>query len=315
MKPFLPILLALAPLALAPAAALAGNNETEPNDSKAQANVFSLPPVTTLFFLTGNSTSSSGTGLDYYRFTTADQGSGSPAFYRHRLIIQSATPGHTGTLRGLTQTDGVIDPTSDIDFQVSSPTTVPPRFVQWYTSQAPAEIYVRITGTGATTSNYTLDYEVTLVGEPGAPILTGGSITISTVGQTTVDTELWVYDPNRVAIPDYGNDDEFNGTTLQSTLTRTYVGTGASYHVAISSYNTGNNLPSPADDDYRNGNVLDFPGAIANNVTDTNQDVDVVFTDSGGPHPVSATKIGAFDVVFVEFPVAVPVELMDFQVE
>jgi hypothetical protein len=46
-----------------------------------------------------------------------------------------------------------------------------------------------------------------------------------------------------------------------------------------------------------------------------NQDVDMVITDSGGPHPVSATKAGAFDVVFVSFFVALPVELMDFEVE
>jgi hypothetical protein len=77
----------------------------------------------------------------------------------------------------------------------------------------------------------------------------------------------------------------------------------------------GNILPSPADDDFRNGNVLDFPGTIANNVTTTNQDVDMVITDSNGPHTVSATKAGAFDVVFVNMAVILPVELMDFGVE
>jgi hypothetical protein len=313
MKTLPPVVLTLAVLALAPAAASAGSGEIEPNDTKAQANVFALPATSVPAFITGNSTGSTGAGLDYYRLTTAAQAN--PAFYRHRLIIQTATPGHTGTLRGLTQLDGVIDPASDVDFQVSSPTTVPPRFVQWYTSHAPAEIYVRIAGTGATTADYALDYEVTTVTEVGTlPALIAGSITISTVDQTAVDTDLWVYDENREAIPDAGNDDEFNGPTLQSTLTRSYDA-GTLYHVAVSSYNTGNGLPSPADDDFRNGNVLDFPGAIANNVTTTNEDVDMVFTDFGGPHPVSATKAGAFDVVFVELVVALPVELMDFQVE
>jgi hypothetical protein len=314
MKPSLPVLLTLASLAFAPAGVLAGNGETEPNDSKAQANVFPLPVASAPAFITGNSTSSAGTGLDYFRLTTAVQAT--PAFYRHRLIIQSATPGHTGTLRGLTQLNGVIDPTSDVEFQASSTTTVPPRFVQWYTSQAPAEIYVRIAGTGATTSNYALDYEVMPVTEIATlPALAGGNITISTVGQTAADTDLWVYDENRVAIPNYGNDDEFNGPTLQSTLTRSYDPMGDDYYVSISTYNMGNSLPSPADDDFRNGNVLDFPGAIANNVTTTNEDVDMVITDPTGPHPVSATKVGAFDVVFVNFFVALPVELMDFQVE
>src|SRR5688500_1403168 len=109
-KPITPI---LAWLALAPAGALAGNNETEPNDTKAQANAFVLPPVSTPALITGNSTSAAGAGLDYFRLATAAQAVAD--FYRHRLTIQSATVGHTGTLRGLAQADGVIDPTSDIE--------------------------------------------------------------------------------------------------------------------------------------------------------------------------------------------------------
>jgi hypothetical protein len=308
-----PIMPILAWLALAPGAVLAGNSETEPNDTKAQANAFPLPAVSAPAFITGNSTSAAGAGLDYFRLTTAAQAA--PDFYRHRLIIQSAIAGHTGTIRGLAQADGVIDPASDIEFAASSAATVPPRFVQWYTSHAPADIYVRIAGTAATSANYTLDYEVQPVTEIEPPFsLAAGNITISTVGQTDTDTELWVYDENRSAIVDSGNDDEFNGTTLQSTLTRTYV-PGQAYYLAISSYSTGNNLASPTDDDYRNGNVLDFAGAIANNVTDTNQDVDLVLTDILGPHPVSATKAGAYDLVFVRFVVAFPVELMGFAVE
>jgi len=311
VQPFLPVVLTVSALALAPAAALAGNSETEPNDTKAQANVFVLPAVSTPAFITGNSTSAAGTGLDYYRLTSAAQGTA--GFYRHRITIQSSTPGHTVTLRGLTQTNGVIDPLSDVEFQIGG---APPPFVQWYTSQASADIYVRITGTVGTPADYMLDYDVQLAPEIAlGASLAGGSITVSTVGQTGEDTDLWVYDMNRAAIPDAGNDDEFNGATLQSTLTRTYPPTGATYYVGISTFNMGNNLPSPADDDYRNGNVLDFPGAIANNVAATNQDVDLLFTDSGGPHPVSATKVGAFDVVFVSFFVALPVELMDFQIE
>ena len=311
MKPFLQIVLTVSSLALAPAAALAGNSETEPNDTKAQANVFALPAVSTPAFINGNSQSSAGAGLDYFRVTTAAQGTA--GFYRHRLIIQSAIPGHTGTLRGLTQTGGVIDPASDVEFQASTPTTVPPRFVQWYTSQAPADIYVRIAGTPATTGDYMLDYEVTTAPEIGLGALVNGNITVSTVGQTGEDTDLWIYDMNRAAIPDWGNDDEFMGPTLQSTLTRNYQ--SGTFYVGISTFNMGNSLPSPADDDYRNGNVLDFPGAIANNVTTTNQDVDLVFTDINGPHPLSATKAGAFDVVFVSLSIIFPVELMDFQIE
>ena len=307
MKTSLSLVLALVMLVLAPEAVLAGNNEAEPNDTKAQANAFMLPGANTPGYLIGNSTSAAGAGLDYFRLTTAAQATA--GFYRHRLIIQSATVGHTGTVRGLSQLDGVIDPASDIEFLASSAATTPPRFVQWYTSQAPAEIYVRITGTPATSANYSLDYEVQLVTEIAGPVNATQALVITTVGQTTNDTDLWVYDSNRAAIVDAGNDDEFNGPTLQSRLDRTYM--PGDYHLAISTYNTGNSLASPLDDDFRNGNVLDFPGNIANNVTTINQDVDSLI----GPTPVTATKVGAFDVVFVSFTVVVPVELLEFNVE
>jgi hypothetical protein len=131
------------------------------------------------------------------------------------MIIQSATPGHTGTLRGLTQLNGVIDPASDVEFQASSPTTVPARMVQWYTSQTPADIYVRIAGTGATTSDYAFDYEVTPVTddrdaagschrEPSRCPPWGRRLTTPTSGHTTRTAR-----PSRTA-----------GTTTSSTAPR-----------------------------------------------------------------------------------------------
>jgi hypothetical protein len=306
VKTYLSVALTLALLALVPASAFAVL-ETEPNDNKTQANLIALPAVNTPAAITGNSTSAAGVGLDYFRVTTAAQAT--PGFYRHRLIIQSATVGHTGTIRGLSQTDGVINTTSDIAFLTSTATTTPPRFVQWYTDGGAREIFVRITGVAATTADYTLDYEVQPVTEVAGPLNAPMGLTITSEGQTTVDTDLWVYDAARAAIPDFGNDDTFGGTTLQSTLTRTYM--PGPYHLGISSFQMGNNLASPPDDDFRNGNVLDFPGNIANSVTTLNQDVDVLI----GTTPVTLLKAGPFDVVFASFTVIVPVELLDFNVE
>jgi hypothetical protein len=130
------------------------------------------------------------------------------------------------------------------------------------------------------------------------------------VGQTTADTEIWVHDANRVPLAGFGNDDTIGPpTSTQSTLTRTYV--PGTHHLAISTFNMCNNLASPADDNFDDGAVMDFPNVIVNNVTTLNQDVDHLIDGI----PVTALKQGAFDIVFVQFVVTVPVELTGFSIE
>jgi hypothetical protein len=285
-------------------------SETEPNDSKALANLITLPTLSTPGAITGNSTSAAGAGLDYFRVTTAAQAT--PGFYRHRLICTSVTPGHTVNIRGLNQVAGVPGST-DTDVQTSLTTTTPPRFIQWYTSEAAGTLFVRVNGVAATTSDYSLDYEVQPVTEVAGPAaLAPGSITITTVGQSApqTDTDLWIYDSNRTAIPTFGNDDEGAGPTLGSRLTRTY--SAGTFYMAISNFNVANNQGSPPDDDFRTGPVTDFPGVIANSsATAANLDLDSLM----GGTPVTAAKAGPFDVVFVSFSVAVPVELMELTIE
>ena len=70
-----------AALALVPAMAFA-QAETEPNDSKATANLFTLPALSTTGVITGNSISATTTGLDYFRVTTSAQATA--GFYRLR---------------------------------------------------------------------------------------------------------------------------------------------------------------------------------------------------------------------------------------
>lgn len=291
----IPTPLALTWLLLAAGPLAAVTPETEPNDTKALANVIALPAVSTPAVIAGDSVSAAGTGLDYFRLTTAAQAI--PGFYRHRLIIQSATPGHTATIRGLNQVAGVPG-TTDSTVQTSSTSTNPPRFIQWYTSELSADIYVRISGVAATTLDYELDYEVSAVAEVlGPSVAFPGSITITSVGQTTGDTDLWVYSPARVAIPGFGNDDQFNTTSLQSELIRNYgVGT---FYLAISNFNVANNLGSPPDDDFQTAVVLDFPGAIANSSTTVAVNCSVLI----GGSPLALAKIEPFQVIFVRFTV------------
>jgi hypothetical protein len=296
-------------VALLPAMAYA-QAETEPNDTKLQANSFTLPAASTAGVIVGNSTSAAGTGLDYFRVSTAAQAS--PGFYRHRLVCTSTTAGHSLEIRGLDQVAGVPG-TIDSLVQASVTSTTPPRFIQWYTSQAPGLLYVRVSGAAATTADYSLDYEV----QPAAMIDTHWHLppiqhTITTVGQSTpqTDTDLWLYDDATLTpVVGFGNDDELGTASPGSAFTRTYP--SATYHLAISDRNVANDLGSPPDDDFRTGVVTDFPGVIVNSSASVGIDLDVFI----GQIPISATKTTPFEIVFLKFATDFPVELMDFRIE
>ncbi|MCB9852203.1 MAG: PEP-CTERM sorting domain-containing protein [Phycisphaerales bacterium] len=278
--------------------------ETEGNDSKAAANVVS--GILAGDSITGTSTSSSGAGIDTFRVQT---GALAPAIYRHRLTLTTAgTAGHTGSIRGLTQSAGVISAT-DTALQTSSSTTTPARFNQWYGFGSQEEIYYRVTGTSSTT----MPYSATLTSEVIVPLdlgsidvgsIAGGNLTITSVGQTgasQTDTDLVVLDSNFQGIAGYLNDDEI-GPTAGSVLTRLF--TPGVYYVAISNWNLANSLASPVDDDFRSGNVLDFAGAIADSSTTANLNVSFSINGGlGGNVPAALTKVGAFDIAFAKFTV------------
>lgn len=270
-----------------------GVYEIEGNDDKATSNALLLPPSNATGVVAGNSTSATGAGLDYFRATTAAQPTA--GFYRHRLILTSDVAGHTMTVRGLTQTAGVINAGTDATAQTSSATTTPARYIQWYTTETPADLYIRVAGTATTTADYSLEYTIEPVVPIAGPSVTASPITITSVGQTTVDTDLWIYDGGRLAIPGYGNDDQFGTTALQSELIRPYA--DGSYTMAISNFAFSNDQPAAADDDFRTGVVLDFAGAIVNSSTTLNTSLN---TSIGGT-VVPITRAGPFDVAFVTF--------------
>jgi hypothetical protein len=279
--------------------ASAQTNETEPNDTKAQANV--VTGMTDGSTITGNSISATTTGLDYYSITLASR---APGIYRYRLVLSSATVGHTGTLRGLTQVAGVPQAGTDSAPQTSSTATTPPRFNQFYSFGAGSQLFYRVTGAAATTSNYTATMESVQVTPTSIGTFTEGNITIDTTGQGhTTDTDMWVYDSNFNAIPGAGNDDHFGGATFGSTLTRNYA--PGTYFLALTNFQFANNEGSPADDDFRTGAVFDFPGIAANSSTTTALNMTFLVTDSdGGPLQVATTKNGPYDINWFTFNVA-----------
>jgi hypothetical protein len=287
-------------------------NEVEANDNKALANL--INPIGPGFSIVGNSTGTSTTApgaasSDNFRINMFAAPLG---IYQHRLTITSQVAGHTGTLRGLNQTGtvgvGGTAGTLDTTLQTSSTATSPARFNQWYGFGKQESLYYRVTGTASTTADYTATHSVSVVVPLNAGIYNPGMITINTVGVATtstsaqVDTDLWVYDSGMNAIPGYGNDDHFGGTTLGSTLTRNYA--PGVYTIAISNFQTFNNQPAANDDDFVTGSLADFPNWIGNSSTTTNMNMSFSIGNVGGAaNIISATKVGPYDVVFASFVV------------
>lgn len=297
-----------------------GPNEVESNDTKALADTnqgtWPLPAMNAAGVMIGNSTSTTGAGIDTFRLRTASQAFG---IYRHRFIITTqGTAGHTGSIRGLNQVgpagpaawDGMsvgTPGTTDTAIQTSVTTTSPARMNQFYSFHRPAELYYRVTGGSLTTANYVVNYEVEQVTPiTGPTILTPGEIRITTRAQGhSTDTDFWVYDSNFNAILGYGNDDTslFSevpappSTALQSTLVRNYA--AGVYYLAISNFNVSNNMGSPIDDNFRTGGMMDFSDVVVNSSATTNLNVSV---NIGGTL-VNLTKTEAFQVLFVRFEV------------
>ncbi|MCE2966487.1 MAG: GC-type dockerin domain-anchored protein [Phycisphaerales bacterium] len=263
------------------------SGETEPNDTKATANVFNLTNNTGI---TGTSTGTTTTGgalttFDYFRINLP----AGPGITRHRLaLISSGTPqtGHTMTLRGLTQTATGIGTGETIltnAITQANPAAVDPvPTAQVYAlGTSAATLLARVSGTAATTA----PYQIALFSDPVTPIdVAGGSfpvgsLTIRTTGQTAADTELWVYDSNFNPIANFGNDND--GTSIQSRLTRTFA--QGTYYLAIGEGNMANNLASPSDDGRRTSAVADFPGYIVSSASTTSANLNFVMDDGVNP--------------------------------
>jgi hypothetical protein len=284
--------------------------EVEPNDNKGQANAFTLGDgdgVTGT--TTGSSTTTPGiASADYFRLRNTPRPLG---IYRHRLILTSPTVGHTASIRGLTQSDlgagigGSVNAGTDATLQTSLALTGGARMNQWYGFGKAEELYYRVTGTSATTANYvaTLETEPVIPTEIG--VFPEGTIRITSVNQGhTTDTDLWIYDANFNAIAGYGNDDTPAGpggvppSSLQSTLVRNY--TPGVYYIAISNFNVANNLPSPGDDNFRTGSVVDFPDLILNSSTTSQLQLAFFIGPGGDTIPF---KDGPFDIWWGKFTV------------
>jgi len=300
--------------------------EVEPNETKALATIpgAALVPGDSLVGNTTGATTTSGaaTSVDTFLIQTGPLPLG---VYRHRLVITSATVGHTGTIRATNQvaaaadtlpgipwngTVGTIGGTADNTGQTSVATSTPPRYNQWYGFGKQEQLYYRVAGVAATTANYFATLETVEITPTDIGIFREGLITINMTGQGhTTDTDFWVYDDQLNAITGYGNDDAsatlggapIATTSLQSWLARTYA--PGTYYIAVSNFSFTNNQPAASDDNFRSASIADFPNIALNSSSTTNVNIAFTITDSVGAVPVPNTKVSQFDVNWFKFTV------------
>ena len=283
--------------------------ETEPNNSKATANTISgaagagiLPGDSITGTSTGTSTLATATLTSGDNFRVKMAAAGTPGIYRNRLVINalSGLPGNVGTLRGLTQsaTTG-INVTSDATVQTSSTATNPARMNQWYSFGGAHEVYYRVTGVTSSTAAYEAVLEreaVTPTLIPGA--LLPGDITITRNSTHRNALDLLIYDGNFQPVTDGALEMSATVTSVTRNLSP------GTYYIAVSNVNTANDQPAPFDSGVRTGNVMDFPGVVANSSTTTLADTSLAITGPNGTLIALGAKDEAFKVNFYRLTVA-----------
>ena len=298
--------------------AMAQRTEVEPNDSKAEATL--IPNLQSGETFTGFQLSGTADGSrDYFRVQTAPAPLG---IYRHRLRTVTPGPGganlghHFPYTRGQRFENGVVTGVEDI---AQSGVREGDRFNDYYAFGKGESLYFRIDHAALPGADIG-EYRVTLTTSPVTPVnigvFTPGTITINTrerarnISGSQHNTDLWIYDSQLNAIPDYGNDTSTDGAPFNpgAKLTRTYQ--PGTYFMALSAYDLINNQVNPPDDPSRLvGTVLDFPDAVLSsyeaNGSQAGSDLDFGVTDRTGTREFSAVKPDSvYGVYWAQFHVA-----------
>ena len=270
--------------------------EVEPNDTKDFANAVD-PPLEPGDDIFGKI--DPGGDVDYFLVRTAPLGGG---LWLQSLVITPNIPDRTGHIHGFRQNNGVIDPNSNVVVQESTSVAGSAQYNQWYSFGGGDQFYYSVTGDSPSA---TVQYHATLEATPVTPHVIGttfveGMIKIETFAPP--DTDLWVYNGMGEAMGGYGNDDELGVFTGESELWRPY-GPGT-YYLALTDRNFANHLPSPDDDNYRNGKVLEFEGMAVNSNLARPWNLDFGISDQYGHSALlRGRKSGPYEIEWFEFTV------------
>ena len=290
---------ASAAMTLAMAAYAVNTPEVEPNDDKATATLVTMAAGDSF---SGNSISGSTTGIDTFLVRIPADG----VLTRYELNLTTVgTAGHTMTIRGLSQSGGVIGTTDSTVQTATTITATSARRAVFYGTGGSGnrDLYVRVTGTASTTGDYTVTLSSSAVTETaagGSGTVAAGNITIGEGTGSTADHDWFVYDSSLNSIVGYDIDDPDSGTTL--------LYTAGTYHFAWGNFNTCNNLASTGGT-YLSGNVMDFPNVVANSSTTSVTNFNMGITSGVGNVQVPLTRTtvagvsGQFDINWVALTV------------
>ncbi|QQS08073.1 MAG: hypothetical protein IPK69_08655 [Phycisphaerales bacterium] len=290
---------ASAAMALAMAAYAVNTPEVEPNDDKATATLVTMAAGDTF---SGNSISGTTTGIDNFLVRIPADG----VLTRYQLDLSTVgAVGHTMTIRGLSQSGGVIGTTDSTVQTATTITADSSRRAVFYGTGASGnrDIYVRVTGTATTTGDYSVVLSSSAVTETaagGSGTVAAGNITIGEGTGSTADHDWFVYDSSLGVITGYDNDDPDSGRTLSYAA--------GTYHFAWGNWNTCNNQNSTGGT-YLSGLVLDFPNVVANSSTTSISNINMGITSGVGNVQVPMTRTtttgvsGQFDINWVALTV------------
>ena len=297
----------LAALALLTIVAAARAQEVEPNNSKATATTINLVPGGGF---NGNATPPDGADPeDYYHLNIA---ASAPGIYLNELSLYNSYPAtptrHIGTMFGLAQSGGVIDPNSSVEFQKTNVALQMPNTTSvFYTFGAPTSLDYRVAGT----NDYLYTYYYTRYNRVPAEMadlgtFAAGTITMSASGSN--DSSLLVLDGDYRPIPGYSNDDSAagGGATTLSYLRRSYA--PGTYYLAASRGALATNLSAAPDDLAQNKPVLPYGGMLATTSTSNATYFNLTIADANRSVPlgVGASTVRS-RVDFYRFTVAQPV--------
>jgi subtilisin-like proprotein convertase family protein len=283
--------------------------EVEPNNTKAQAQLVVMACGDTI---TGTTTGSSPddpglSSADTFLIRTAGTGS----LTEYTLTMTSGVLGQTLTVRGLTQSGHAINAGTDVAF-ATAVSSGAAKVVRWY-GHGPLgcdqDIYVRVTGTGATV----LPYVLTLTCAAVTPTPIAGSLAAGpaiTVGidaatDAAADTDLWVYDSTLTPIPEFGHDEPDSTGVTRAMAPGTY-------YVALGDFNTANNQVSPPEDGawgYADpGAVLDFPNVTACSSSAPIATLDCVISNGASAITGTGGRFVPFEVAWYRFALSAPTD-------
>ena len=289
-------------------------DETEPNNSKGGATPAPL-------LLTGDAIRGHATAgdVDYWRIATAPAQLG---IYRHTLTLESpfnpggtlgGTAGVNSSLRGVSQSRGVITETEEVSVQDSA--TASARFggttliTQWYGFGKSEQLFYAINNTADGDPTYQATLQTATVTPIDAGTYQRGAITLSSVAAGHGnDTEMWVYNGNFELLG--GNDNATPGHTdpEPSRITHDFNTPGI-YYVAISEYDLAvRGIHDVNDGGFdRLQRTPDFDNIILEggpHGATPLLNVSMVITDSTGmPHTVTMLREHQLDVIFARLTV------------